>query len=304
MHDSNRGEGAKVLEALLCFAALFGVVILAYATGWTFGADTGRDQVTAHQHYEAAKHNALEACAGRVGSAAVECGAEAAEAAQDQSIARQDLYAQQDMAKWAFWMLVASAITLGVSIAGVWFVKRTLDATLVAVKETGKATRAMIDANEIASKSAEWQLRAYVSIINIKLLPHSPDGPHALKATVSFKNTGQTPALDLAARLYIAVGAGDSLANMPLIEHETGDNPSRAVLGSGVDNQISHITQITRFPASEIMSGDFTVVIHGFIEYWDVFKKRRETRFRHFHSPTTAKTGTPIASCPTGNLML
>lgn len=129
--------------------ALFGAVILIYAVGQNFGVSAGRDQVTAREHYEQAKRDNLEACTIAEGLTPVECIAEAIESAQDQSDSRQDLFAQRDMANFTFWILIFTGCTFGITGLGVWYVKRTLDATLQAVKDTGDATKAMVRQNEL-----------------------------------------------------------------------------------------------------------------------------------------------------------
>lgn len=64
-----------------------------------------------------------------------------------------DLRAQQDMAFYALLMLIATAATVILTGIGVWLLKRTLDATLQAVEDTGEATEAMVKQNEISLSS-------------------------------------------------------------------------------------------------------------------------------------------------------
>src|SRR3546814_10541760 len=97
MSDSDRGERSQnLIGAGFVAIALFGAVILAFAVGSALGVNGGRDQVTAREHYENTRQDNLRACVGREGAAAIECVAEAIEAAQEQSDSRQDLYAQRD----------------------------------------------------------------------------------------------------------------------------------------------------------------------------------------------------------------
>ncbi|BAK65342.1 hypothetical protein SLG_06670 [Sphingobium sp. SYK-6] len=188
MSGGNRRKRITPLEAFFCILALLGLCAVIYATGRAYGIEAGRNQVTAREHYERAKKDALEACAGRQSSALAECVTKAIEAAQEQSESRQDLYAQQDMAKWAFLMLIASVATLALSAVGVWFVKKTLDATLDAVEDTGKATNAMLVQNEIAANAQ----RPWI-FINIDLLSCTLIERRGIKLgfKVQFRNTGQ-----------------------------------------------------------------------------------------------------------------
>ena len=157
--------------------------------------------------------------------------------------------------------------------------------------------------NWIARDTAKRQLRAYVSVSDVSLAPEGPHLPYNLQGSVTFINTGETPAIDLEAALWVAVSAGSFLDRMPIIEHPISDSPSKTVLGAGLPQQITHVTQITGHNAAEIMSGDFTVVVHGLIRYRDIFGQLQETRYRSFQNAKTRETGTPIASCPDGNSM-
>jgi hypothetical protein len=193
MSDGDRGKRSQdLIAAGLAAVALFGAVVLAFAIGGTLGVNSGRDQVSAREHYEHTKQDNLRACIGREGAAAVECVSEAIEAAQDQSDARQDLYAQQDMSKWAFWMVIVSGLTVGITAVGVWFVKRTLDATLEAVADTGKATAAMIRQNEIAEKAQRPWLD-----FDIRILRGYDFGPSVFSIKVSLQNHSGFPAHDV-----------------------------------------------------------------------------------------------------------
>ena len=102
------------------------------------------------------------------------------------------------MAFYALLMLVATIATVVITGIGVWFVKRTLDATLKAVEDTSEATEAMREANSIARHSSENQLRAWLGWDEqIFQFAHDDNdiflGLHLLG---HFKNTGATPALE------------------------------------------------------------------------------------------------------------
>lgn len=188
MSDSNRDQRDKTLEGFFCFAAVVGTAILIYAIGQNFGVSAGRDQVTAREHYEDTKQDNLRACVGREGGATIECVAEAIESAQDQSDSRQDLYAQRDMANFAFWLLVFTGLTFGVTGLGVFFVKRTLDATVEAVNKSVDATIAMVRANEIAENAQ----RPWIDIgVRLDSVEHPNENSITFDFEVTFTNTGQ-----------------------------------------------------------------------------------------------------------------
>lgn len=84
----------------------------------------------------------------------------AANAKREEQRDEEDLQAQKDMAKWAYWMVITSfasfwitSLALVLSTVGVVLLKYTLDATRVVATEAAKAT----DANIKAAQTAEDQ---------------------------------------------------------------------------------------------------------------------------------------------------
>ena len=136
--------------------------------------------------------------------------------------AEADLQAQQDMAFYALLMFAASLATVLITALGVWFVKRTLDATLQAVKDTGRATLAVEKANELAERNARVQLQAYVSITNPSI--EFPCGS-SIAFKVEVANSGQSPARSV--QLEILVGIKEYDGPLPLlpIPYSIGDIP-------------------------------------------------------------------------------
>lgn len=202
MSGSNRGKGIAPLEALFCVLALLGLASVIYATGRTLGVDTGRSEVIAREHYEREKQNALNACSNGKVLASVECVTKAIESAQNKSETQQGLFAQQDSARWAFWSMMGAWVALGVTVVGVWFVKRTLDATWDALQEARDGTTAALiaaeagrRANEISEKLGVAQTRPYLVFTEANFLGHSKDGKALVEITV--KNSGVSPANEI-----------------------------------------------------------------------------------------------------------
>lgn len=102
-----------------------------------------------------------------------------------------DLQAQQDMAFYALLMFIATAATVILTGLGLYFIKRTLDATLRAVEDTGKATQAMLRQTEIAEEAR----RPWVHITLKQFTPITV-GPDSLTCDVLLEigNVGPTPA--------------------------------------------------------------------------------------------------------------
>lgn len=114
--------------------------------------------------------------------AARKCVVDAIEASQEKSDSRQDLYAQQDMALWAFLMMLISGATVFVTGVGVYYVRETLTATRSAVQaahdaviETSRIGDAQIkasmdavltasEANRLAARQFEIGYKPWISV--------------------------------------------------------------------------------------------------------------------------------------------
>ena len=150
MSGSDRGKGTPPLEWALPFIGIIVALILASGLGWLDGREAERRYQTPHRHAESAKASAERACAGLEPGAAFECVYEKVEASENTAQTEQDLSAQQRAASSALASAIVALFGLIATIVGVWFVKRTLDATLEAVQDTSEATVAMREANTIA----------------------------------------------------------------------------------------------------------------------------------------------------------
>lgn len=90
------------------------------------------------------------------------------ETGEDNPVARPSLWETYTSPTdtYAQWIAAFSALVgVGVSIWAVWLVKRTLRASTDAVEQASTA-------NEIATRSNEAQLRAYVAVQSITQYPH------------------------------------------------------------------------------------------------------------------------------------
>lgn len=160
MSDGNRGQGNPHLGAYGVALAIVLCTIITGILSYSSGRESERRNHAPASYSRAAKQDAERACVGMDSGTAFECIYEKVEASQEQARGEQDLSAQQRAASAAMISAIIALLTLGATGMGVWYVKRTLDATLEAVKDTSKATVAMNDANEIA-KAAQ---RPWVSI--------------------------------------------------------------------------------------------------------------------------------------------
>lgn len=170
-------------------------VVLVFALGSDLGIHAGRDEVDAREHYEEAKKDALSACVGIDNARLSECLVKAVESAQEQSDSRQDLYAQRDMATYAFVMALTGGLALAITVAGVWYVR----ATLFETRRIGQS-----------------EVRAYLTIRDVRFKIVGADKPIA-QIRFRYVNTGSSPARSIRIASAIAI---NRLPDAPWVERE------------------------------------------------------------------------------------
>jgi hypothetical protein len=120
---------------------------------------------------------------------------------------KRDLAAQEASALWAFWMVVASFLSVFITTVGTIFLYKQIVLTREAVEDTGEATKAMREANQIAKIASENGLRPWLKvalanapkIIIVNRLPQT-------KIEIYIENIGQSPAVEIKANAWFCVG--------------------------------------------------------------------------------------------------
>jgi hypothetical protein len=123
---------------------------------------------------------------------------------------KRDLAAQEASALWAFYMVIASSASVLITAVGTAFLYKQIVLTREAVEDTGKATVAMQEANEIAKDGMEKQLRAYVHPEGVTGVPQ-PDNANqnfGWGFAINWKNLGITPALSASMLIWTEVVDG------------------------------------------------------------------------------------------------
>ncbi len=180
--------GAVIVAALgvAMYWAMF------YSAGYGSGYNERKAQIEA-KHYASDTANQIEReCGAKAGKPARECITDIVNAERESERGESDLAAQWKAADWVMWAGILAGAQLIATALGLYFVKRTLDATLEAVEDTSNATKAMERQNEIASDTAKRQLRAYCSLLEYEGTGVALDNEPQFTFTVA--NTGQTPA--------------------------------------------------------------------------------------------------------------
>jgi hypothetical protein len=164
MPRGDRGKGNPSLDWTLPVIGVVLVVFLSWGVGWLQASEKQKRQQTPAAYQNGAKQHAQRTCIGIEPSAVFECVYEHVETAKQTAHDEQDLSAQQRAASSALAAAAIAFFTLIITGIGVWFVKRTLEATLEAVEDTGRATDAMHDANEIARMAYNANVRPWLSL--------------------------------------------------------------------------------------------------------------------------------------------
>jgi hypothetical protein len=202
----------------------------------------------------------------------------------------QDLEAQWDQARWAFFAAIAALMSLFITTLAVIFVKQTLDAMREMAKEVRAATdaashsaKAAHHAIQVGSESVEMQLRAYVcrNLAEIRNL----DIGKVFQAHVVMKNAGQTPAYDLIGWIGVRLGEFPPKAPAPDPDPFLKNNASKNVLGPGNEHHLTVFANhpLTASEAALMQQAQAAVHVVGGVRYRDAFQKTRTTTFSLFY---------------------
>ncbi|WP_292061603.1 hypothetical protein [Brevundimonas sp. UBA7664] len=167
----------------------------------------------------------------------------------------------------AVWQLIVSAVAL-LGIVGLFWNIVQGHAALAKARE----------ANEIARRSSERQLRAYLSIDQVYCVGVEA-GKHPV-IWMSIKNRGQTPARNIRIKRAVIrchTGKPDAVRITDLTETHIFD--------LGPDQPTTQYEQFTTQPltvlqAHDILHGDVVHIFAGYIRYTDVFGRTRRNVFR------------------------
>ncbi|MCM2561463.1 hypothetical protein M8756_05865 [Lutimaribacter sp. EGI FJ00015] len=221
------------------------------------------ERATAAQYYSDTTQHGPRACRSIVAETGVldwlTCLADNISADGSVKQSEYDLKAQQDMAAWAFGMLVATVWLTVITLFGVFFVWRTLLATQAMAR----------DAREIG----EAQVRAYISPTHGEY----EIGPRGLKVRVYFRNYGQSPGRDVAIKgtAHLATPATPPRYPDDTVQRVTPEarNSWGMVPASGVDDTFLHWDADIIGPDATvaIISGRGAFHIEGTLVWSDVF---------------------------------
>ena len=107
---------------------------------------------------------------------------------------REDLQAQQDSARAAFWVFIVSGAQALLGIIGIYFVARTLGLNARATGLATTATRAALRSASAAEKAYLADNRPWLNLTLDRVERYTPGKP--VEVYVYLENLGKTPALD------------------------------------------------------------------------------------------------------------
>lgn len=210
------------------------------------------------------------------------------EAAQQRE--KSDLVAQQRMADSTRDIVIVTEWQLYVGGAGIVLLIVTLGLNV-------RATNAAVDANRIARKSSERQLRAYVHPTDSKVIMEENG---IVRANVRIQNAGQTPAYKLISRVTVSIGPYP-LQESPSSSSKDGQRVSRGVLQPKCHvNGTVEIGPLGVEAQKVISAGKAVIFVHGDLSYLDVFDNPQTSKFRLMY---TGQWGgqKPLDICDEGN---
>lgn len=151
MSEGNRNRYAETVR--LAFIVIAGVALywaMFYDMGLQSGVNQTRAEIERGHHAADTAKQIDRSCVGMSGKPLRECVTEIIDAERGERRDESDLAAQWQAADWVMWAAIISGAQLIVTGIGLLFIKQTLDATVKAVEETGRATIAMENQNAIA----------------------------------------------------------------------------------------------------------------------------------------------------------
>ncbi len=195
---SERSRGGPPLLVSAIFVAVFAFLFIGLA--FSEGRRAGEQEIHQQRHtaeYTAQSEEQIAQC-GTFGEAKAvsECVTKVIEATNEHKRSEREIVAQTDMAQWAFWMLIVAIFTFGVTAAGVWYVRSTLEQTRIATAAALDTAAAAHEMNKIALEAATADRRPWIKItvrIGGRVVPNRDGHFHAFFG-VTMENIGRTPA--------------------------------------------------------------------------------------------------------------
>jgi hypothetical protein len=180
---------------------------------------------------------------------------------------------------------------------GMRVTRQAANAATQAAEAASRAAGAAETSNNQGREMAEKELRAYVSVDKAEIAGIESGGPPV--ATLTFKNSGQTPAYDLTGMGGIAMGTTFDSLPVPV----GSPRQSRSSLPPGTSTQWFHAAPRPLIPEqiAALRDGTMTLWVYGELHYRDAFGIDRFTRYRFQIGGGVGIQGVRLAVCEEGN---
>ena len=193
-----------------------------------------------------------------------------------------DLEAQQDMAYWAYLMVIVSGISVAIAGTAVYLVYLTL-------REAKNTTDAARESVKATADTAKRQLRAYLSAVpsGINQLIASDEG----MGHVTIRNVGQLPARNVDVYVFMKT-ADERTVDFPV---PAGDENIKRVIPPGTE-----MTQGSqhRIRVEELHKVHEYIYVWGIVYYADDDGYRHFTRFCHRYNRASRNRSLNLAVNP------
>lgn len=218
---------------------------------------------------------------------------------EDNRYAQEDLRAQLRMAVAAEYLVYLLILELVLGVLGVGAIVFTLFFTAKATREAGRAAKAAEGAIKVAQNTAAIELRAYVSVIKVKLI--ELELGQTVKALVTFKNSGKTPAHDV--KLWWRMEYRRQPLNEVLDRGDKAKEVTCTDIGPTVPMASLFATGVAlgQLHFDEVRSQKSAVYVWGQLSYRDIYDKQQFVSFRFKHTGKFYKPDTNLVSCTEGN---
>jgi len=253
------------------------VGILTVLAIWDGAASYTKHRLEAQHHaseYAAKSQESIEQCTALVNGADIaECVSQVVSASREHERGERDLGAQRDMAQWTWWLLVASWLGLGITLAGVIYVALTLQATRDAVAAANRTA-------DEAKRIGEAQVRAYLSCVSARFKIDR----HCLYIFINLRNYGQSPSFgcevngELRVWHYVRIGQRkfDVDSSKCLFE---GIGPMISAGAEGEAVVVISNVEIGDEYHDGILANTMNIIIGGTIKWADVFDTKSAVNF-------------------------
>lgn len=194
MSDGNWGKrDALVDQGIGVLAAIILCCLVVGFAAFALGRDAERDSKRAAEYEGYGDRRERAFCHDLGGFDFAKCQLEQEQTAREAYQSERDLNAQRDMSLWAFAVFVISAVTAGLTLWALWYVRGTLIATREALDDTGKATIVMGVSNDLARDVQLQSLRSFVGLSAFEM-PKRRD-QNWREIVLEFKNFGSIPSV-------------------------------------------------------------------------------------------------------------